>query len=90
MRTNIDIDDKLMKLAMKATGEATKKATVEAALRQTVDLHGQRRLRDLFGRAVWRGHDDDWFASDAEILAKRRAEEDQAAKRRGRHVKRAS
>jgi len=47
MRTNIEIDDKLMKQAMKATGAPTKKAAVEAALRQTVDLHGQRRLRDL-------------------------------------------
>jgi len=90
MRTNIDIDDKLMKQAMKATGAPTKKAAVEAALRQTVDLHGQRRLRDLFGRAVWRGHDDDWFASDAEILAKRRAEEAQPANGDGRSKKRAS
>lgn len=90
MRTNIDIDDKLMMQAMKATGAPTKKAVVEAALRQTVDLHGQRRLRDLFGRAVWRGHDDDWFASDAEILSKRRAEEAEASKGNGRRTKRTS
>ena len=32
MRTNIDIDDKLMKQAMKATGAATKKAAVEESL----------------------------------------------------------
>jgi Arc/MetJ family transcription regulator len=90
MRTNIDINDKLMKQAMKATGAPTKKAAVEAALRQTVDLHGQRRLRDLFGKAVWRGHHDDWFASDAEILAKRRAEEAQTSEGNGKRAKRAS
>lgn len=32
-RTNIDIDDALMAEAMKATGQTTKKATVEEALR---------------------------------------------------------
>jgi Arc/MetJ family transcription regulator len=32
MRTNIEIDDKLMKKAMKATGATTKKAVVEQGL----------------------------------------------------------
>ena len=51
MRTNIDIDDKLMRAAMKATGATTKKAAVEAAMRLTVQLHKQgeaiRKLRGL-------------------------------------------
>jgi Arc/MetJ family transcription regulator len=72
MRTNIDIDDKLMKAAMKATGAKTKKAAVEAALREVVQLRKQARIGDLRGKIVWRGHDDDWFASDDEILEKRR------------------
>jgi Arc/MetJ family transcription regulator len=38
MRTNIDIDDKLMKQAMKATGTTTKKAAVEASLRKLIAL----------------------------------------------------
>jgi Arc/MetJ family transcription regulator len=71
MRTNIDIDDKLMKQAMKATGAPTKKAAVEAALRQAVQLKMQEGIRKLRGKVVWRGHDDDWFASDEEILKKR-------------------
>jgi Arc/MetJ family transcription regulator len=37
MRTNIDIDDKLMAEAMKASGLKTKKAVVELAMRQFVD-----------------------------------------------------
>lgn len=72
MRTNIEIDDRLMKQAMKATGATTKKAAVEATMRLAVQLHKQgeaiRKLRGI----VWRGHDDDWFAPDEEILAKRK------------------
>jgi len=75
MRTNIDIDDELMEQAMQATGATTKKAAVEAALRQAVQLKNQAKLRKLFGKVVWRGHDDDWFASDEEILAKRQQAE---------------
>ena len=55
MRTNIDIDDKLMKQAMKATGAVTKKAVVEACLRQTVQLKKQAKIRDLFGKVQWEG-----------------------------------
>jgi Arc/MetJ family transcription regulator len=72
MRTNIEIDDRLMKQAMKATGAETKKAAVEAALRKVVQLKKQEGIRKLRGKVVWRGHDDDWFASDEEILEKRR------------------
>ena len=72
MRTNIDIDDDLMEQAMKATGAETKKAAVEASLRLAVQTKQQESLRDLFGTVVWRGHDDDWFASDEEILRLRK------------------
>jgi Arc/MetJ family transcription regulator len=72
MRTNIDIDDELMRQAMAATGTTTKKAAVEAAMRKTIQLKAQEGLLKLCGKVVWRGPDDDWFASDEEILAKRR------------------
>jgi Arc/MetJ family transcription regulator len=76
MRTNIDIDDELMEQAMKATGATTKRAAVEAAMQLAVRLQRQgEALRRLRGKIVWRGHDDDWFASDKEILAQRRANE---------------
>ena len=45
MRTNIEIDDDLLTEAMAATGLATKKATVEEALRRLVQR--QRRLDAL-------------------------------------------
>jgi Arc/MetJ family transcription regulator len=55
MRTNIDIDDRLMKQAMKATGARTKKAAVEAALRQAVQLKRQERILKWFGKIEWEG-----------------------------------
>lgn len=55
MRTNIDIDDKLMKQAMKATGSATKKAAVEAALRKVVQLKAQEGILKWRGKIKWEG-----------------------------------
>ncbi len=55
MRTNIEIDDKLMKQAMKATGLTTKKAAVEAALRKVVQLKKQEGIKKLRGKVEWVG-----------------------------------
>jgi len=55
MRTNIEIDDELMKQAMKATGAGTKKAAVESALRLAVQMHKQEKaLKGLWGLG-WEG-----------------------------------
>ena len=78
MRTNIEIDDELMEQTMAATNTTTKKAAVEAAMRKTVQLKAQEGIRTLVGKVVWRGHDDDWFASDEEILEKRHMVEQNA------------
>ena len=78
MRTNIEIDDELMEQTMAATNTTTKKAAVEAAMRKTVQLKAQEGIRTLVGKVVWLGHDDDWFASDEEILKKRRMAEQYA------------
>jgi Arc/MetJ family transcription regulator len=72
VRTNIDIDEKLIRQAMKATGTSTKRAAVDASLRQTIQLKRQEGIRKLRGKVVWRGPDDDWSASDEEIQKKRR------------------
>jgi Arc/MetJ family transcription regulator len=55
MRTNIEIDDRLMKQAMKATGATTKKAAVEAALRKVVQLKRQEGIKRLRGKVQWVG-----------------------------------
>jgi Arc/MetJ family transcription regulator len=54
MRTNIDIDDRLMAEAQKASG-TTKKQTVEQALRLMVKLHRQQEVGAAFGKYRWRG-----------------------------------
>ena len=55
MRTNIEIDDELLREAMVATGQTTKRATVEEALRSVVRLRRQRQaLEDLRGIG-WEG-----------------------------------
>ena len=55
MRTNIDIDDDLMRSALAATGLRTKKAVVEEALKLLVRLKGQERIRELRGKIHWEG-----------------------------------
>lgn len=64
MRTNIDIDDALLKEAMEVTGLKTKKATVEEALREIVlDARRRKALKELGGLG-WEGDLDamrrDW------------------------------
>ncbi len=56
MRTNIEIDDKLMQQAMLASGARTKKETVEAALQLLVKLRAQESVRDLRGTMQWEGN----------------------------------
>lgn len=56
MRTNIEIDDVLMKEAQKAGGYETKKQTVETALRLLIRLRRQREVATAFGKYRWRGH----------------------------------
>jgi Arc/MetJ family transcription regulator len=55
MRTNIEIDDALMAKAQKASGQATKRQTVEHALRLMIKLRQQRRVDAAFGKYRWRG-----------------------------------
>ena len=55
MRTNIDIDDDLMARAMKASGLATKKATVEEALRTLVRLRERAEAFHELRGLGWEG-----------------------------------
>ena len=55
MRTNIVIDDRLMKRAMRAAGTATKRETVERGLKLLVRLKGLRTAR---GKLRWEGDPD--------------------------------
>jgi Arc/MetJ family transcription regulator len=55
MRTNIEIDDTLMAEARKLSGNATKKETVEQALRLMIRLRRQHEVDKAFGKHRWRG-----------------------------------
>ena len=55
MRTNIDIDDRLMRQAMRTSGARTKRAVVEEALRLLVQTRGQSSIRRLRGEVNWEG-----------------------------------
>ena len=63
MRTNIEIDDKLMARAMALSGKSTKKAVVEEALRLAVQLKRQAGIKKLFGMGGWEGNLDEMRAS---------------------------
>mgnify|MGYP003870195765 CR=1 FL=1 len=55
MRTNIVIDDKLMKDALRFTGAKTKREAVELGLRTLVQLSKQAQARQLRGKLTWEG-----------------------------------
>ena len=55
MRTNIVIDDKLMRDALKATGLKTKREAVEMGLRTLLRLRQQEEVRRYRGKLRWEG-----------------------------------
>jgi Arc/MetJ family transcription regulator len=63
MRTNIVIDDKLMRDTLRATGLKTKRDAVDQALRTLLRLRKQAGIRRLRGKFHWSG-DLDAMRSD--------------------------
>ena len=55
MRTNIEIDDRLMRRAMRTGKGRTKRSLVETGLQLLVEVHSQARIRRLRGKVRWRG-----------------------------------
>ncbi len=55
MRTNIVIDDQLMKDTLRATGLKTKRAAVELGLRTLLRLRQQDEIRRFRGKLHWQG-----------------------------------
>lgn len=72
MRTNIEIDDELMREAMRECGHTTKRATVEAGLRLQIERRRRQRVVDAFGKyPSWEG--------DIDVLRGRKQPDDAAA-----------
>ena len=55
MRTNIDIDDEIMREAQLLTGARTKREAVDLALRELVARHRRLGILELRGRVHWEG-----------------------------------
>ncbi len=55
MRTNIDIDDDVLREAQRLVGTRTKRETVDLALRELVARHRRLGVLDLRGRVHWQG-----------------------------------
>jgi Arc/MetJ family transcription regulator len=55
MRTNIEIDDEIMREAQRLTGSPTKRETVDLALRELVARHRRLGILKLRGRVHWEG-----------------------------------
>jgi len=56
LRTNIELDEKLVKEAMKLTRKKTKKELVNYALRELVSKMKRKRLLELEGKVEWNGN----------------------------------
>ncbi len=64
MRTNIVIDEKLMKETLRVTGLKTMREAVELGLRTIVRLRKQEEIRRFRGKLPWQG-DLDTMRSDS-------------------------
>ncbi|OGL45310.1 MAG: transcriptional regulator of the Arc/MetJ class [Candidatus Schekmanbacteria bacterium RBG_13_48_7] len=54
-RTNIVIDEKLIKEGMKVTGIKTQRALIDYALRDLLRRNSQKRILELKGKIYWNG-----------------------------------
>jgi len=63
MRTNIVIDDELMKAALSASGVRTKREAVELGLKALIQIKRQERIRRYRGKLKWKGDLDSLRAS---------------------------
>ncbi|MEO7659810.1 MAG: type II toxin-antitoxin system VapB family antitoxin [Pyrinomonadaceae bacterium] len=55
MRTNIEIDERLMKDTLKITGLKTKREAVELGLETLLRLKRQEKAKKLRGKLRWEG-----------------------------------
>ena len=55
-RTNIDLDDRLVRRARRLTGLKTKKAVVNRALETLVHAEARKGILGFYGTGVWQGN----------------------------------
>jgi Arc/MetJ family transcription regulator len=54
-RTNIVIDESLVKAALRATGLKTRRELVDYALRELLRRESQKKILELKGKVTWQG-----------------------------------
>jgi Arc/MetJ family transcription regulator len=59
MRTNVEIDDQLVKEAQRLSGLKTKRAVIDAALRMFVRVKRQSDILKIAGKVRWEGNLDE-------------------------------
>jgi len=59
MRTNVVVDDDLMKSALLISGLRTKKEAIEEGLKLLVQVRGQKEIRRFRGKLKWSGNLDE-------------------------------
>ncbi len=59
LRTNIELDEKLVDEAMKLTRKKTKKELVNYALKELVSTIKRKKLLELEGKVEWTGNLDE-------------------------------
>lgn len=63
LRTNIELDEKLVKEAMKFTRKKTKKELVNFALEELLKRFKRKKLLELEGKVEWTGSLDEMRSS---------------------------
>ena len=53
MRTNVVLDDGLMKTALRLSGFKTKKKALEEGLKLLIQVNRQKRIKDFRGKLPW-------------------------------------
>jgi len=59
-RTNVVLDERLVKDCIQATGIKTQKALIDHALRELLRHEKQIKILELKGKINWNGDLDDW------------------------------
>ena len=56
MRTNVELDDALVKKAMKITKISTKKALINKALEELINSNSRKGMLEYIDSGVWEGN----------------------------------
>ena len=56
MRTNVVLDDDLIKSALKLSGFKTKKKAIEEGLKLLIQVNRQKTIKDFRGKLKWTGN----------------------------------